>query len=180
MDNKKWKIINKKFFLSFSILHFSFYIFVIGCGYKPSSVYQEKILGNNIKVNVNIDVKNPRETIFLKDAVLDAVYTLLGKDVCYQNCDSVMTIDPRSFSLEILDYDQNGFPVLYRSVVSLSVRIKDKNGKIRNYNVSGSYDFRIASNSIIDDETKLNAYKNASVNALNKLFAEIAKDGALK
>jgi len=79
-----------------------------------------------------------------------------------------------------LDYDKNGYPVLYRSIVNLSVNIIDKHGKKRTYSVSGTYDFRISSNSIIDDETKLNAYKNASINALNKLFANIAKDGALK
>ena len=166
---------SKKFFIFF-IFYFTLFVF-IGCGYKPSSVYQERILGNNIKIIVNIDVKNPRETIFLKDAVLDAVYTLLGKNVCYNNCDSIMTINPQSSSLEILDYDQNGYPVLYRSVVNLSVDIIDKSGKKRHFNVNGTYDFRIRSQSIIDDETKLNAFKNASINALNKLFATLAKDG---
>ena len=158
-------------------IYFLIFLFFIACGYKPSSVYQEKVLGNNIKVVVDIDVKNPRETIFLKDAVLDAVYTLLGKNVCYENCDSTMIINPGSSSLEILDYDQNGYPVLYRSIVNLNVKVIDKNGKTRTYNVSGSYDFRISSDSVIDDETRLNAYKNASINALNKLFANIAKDG---
>ncbi len=164
-------------FFSFFIFHFAFCIFLVGCGYKPSSVYQEKILGDNIKVIVKIDVKNPRETIFLKDAVLDSVYTLLGKNVCYNNCESTMTINPQGSSLEILDYDKNGYPVLYRSVVNLSVSIIDKNGKLRNYSVNGTYDFRISSQSIVDDETRLNAFKNASINALNKLFATLAKDG---
>ena len=155
----------------------SFVFFLLGCGYKPSNIYQERILGKNIKVVVNIDVKNPRETIFLKDAVLDAVYTLLGENVCQENCDSTMVITPRSYSLEVLDYDENGYPVLYRSIVTLNVKITDKNKKIRSYTLNGSYDFRISANSIIDDETRLNAYKNASIDALNKLFANIAKDG---
>ncbi len=163
--------------ISFYILHFTFVVFLIGCGYKPSSVYQEKILGNNIKVIVNIDVKNPRETIFLKDAVLDAVYTLLGENVCNYNCDSTMVINPQSSSLEVLDYDRNGYPVLYRSIVHLTADIIDKNGKKRHYSVDGTYDFRIKSQSLIDDETRLNAFKNASINALNKLFANLAKDG---
>ncbi|WP_457561228.1 LPS assembly lipoprotein LptE [Caminibacter sp.] len=162
----------RKFFLFI----FSFFLFV-GCGYKPSSVYQSNILGKNIKPEVMIDPANPRETIFLKDAVNDAVYTLLGDNVCTKNCDSVMTVNANSSSVTPIDYDQNGIPVLYRSTVVLNVTIKDKNGKKRNYTVSGIYDFKVSADSILTDQAKLDAYKNASINALNKLFAEIAKDG---
>ena len=162
----------KKFFIFLPFLFLS-------CAYKPSITYQEKILGNNIKPIVNIDIKNPRETIFLKDAVNDAIYTLLGKNVCYENCDSVMIINPSSSSLSVLDYDDNGYPILYRSRVVLNVDVV-KNSKHRKYTVSGTYDFRVEAQSVLNDEAKLNAYKNASINALNKLFAMIAKDGAEK
>ena len=177
MNNEKWKI--KKYFILLSILHFTFYISLVGCGYKPSVEYQEAILGNKIKPVVEIDVKNPRETIFLKDAINDAIYTLLGKDVCYNNCDSILKINSQSASLSVLDYDDNGYPSLYRSIVTLKVTIKNKSF-YKTYSVKGSYDFKIVSNGVIDDQTKLNAYKNASINALNKLFALIAKDGAEK
>ena len=149
----------------------------LACGYKPSIEYQNRILGGKIKTVVNINVQNPRETIFLKDALNDAVYTILGKNVCYNNCSSTLIINPSFSSLEVLDYDKNGYPVLYRSKVVLNVTVKDKNSKIRNYRVRGLYDFRIASQSVVNDETKLNAYKNASINALNKLFATLTKDG---
>ncbi len=150
----------------------------LACGYKPSVDYQNRLLGNQIKTVVNIDVQNPRETIFLKDALNDAVYTILGKNVCYNNCTSTLIINPSFSSLDVLDYDKNGYPVLYRSKVVLNVTLKDKNLKIRHYTVNGIYDFRVESQSIVNDETKLNAYKNASINALNKLFATLAKDGA--
>ena len=158
------------------LLFFLPFVF-IACGYKPSVEYQNKILGNQIKTVVNIDVKNPRETIFLKDALNDAVYTLLGKNVCYNNCSSTLIINPSFSSLDVLDYDENGYPVLYRSTVVLNVTLKDKYSKMRTYQVKGIYDFRVESQSIINDETKLNAYKNASINALNKLFARLTKDG---
>lgn len=159
------------------LLFFLPFVF-LACGYKPSINYQNKILGKEIKTVVNIDVKNPRETIFLKDALNDAVYTIFGKNVCYNNCTSTLIINPSFSSLDVLDYDKNGYPVLYRSKVVLSVTLKDKNSKIRHYSVSGIYDFRIESQSVVNDETKLNAYKNASINALNKLFARLTKDGA--
>jgi len=166
----------KKIFVYY-IFHFILFAF-LGCGYKPSVEYQNKILGNKIKPVVDIDIKNPRETIFLKDAINDAIYTLLGKDICYTNCDSVMKINSQSSSLTVLDYDENGYPVLYRSTVNLNVTIIDKSKKSRTYSVEGTYDFRVKSQGVLNDEAKLNAYKNASINALNKLFALIAKDGA--
>ena len=150
----------------------------LSCGYKPAVEYQEKILGDNIHPKVEIDIKNPRETIFLKDALSDAIYTLLGKNVCYNNCDSELIINPSYSNFEVLDYDENGYPILYRSKVVLNAKLISK--EVRNYLVTGTYDFRIESSSILTDEAKLNAYKNASINALNKLFALIAKDGAMK
>ncbi len=159
------------------IIFFLPFVF-IACGYKPSVEYQNKVLGSKIKTLVNIDVQNPRETIFLKDALNDAVYTVLGKNVCYNNCSSTLIINPSFSSLDVLDYDENGYPVLYRSKVILNVTLKDKNSKIRHYHVSGIYDFRIESQSVVNDETKLNAYKNASINALNKFFAILTKEGA--
>ena len=158
------------------LLFFLPFIF-LACGYKPSVEYQNKLLSNQIKTIVKIDVKNPRETIFLKDALNDAVYTILGKNVCYNNCTTTLIINPSFSSLEVLDYDKNGYPVLYRSKVILNVTLKDKTSKVRKYSVRGVYDFRIESQSVVNDETKLNAYKNASINALNKLFALITKDG---
>ncbi|WP_457560322.1 hypothetical protein [Caminibacter sp.] len=176
MDNEKWKILNFKTFISLSVLYFTFLTF-IGCGYKPSSVYQQKILGNNIKAVVDIDPKNPRETIFLKDAVNDAVYSILGKNLCTQNCDTILTVSANSSSIYPLDYDQNGLPILYRSKVVLNVTLAGKNKKTFNYSVTGIYDFKVSNDSVLTDQTKLNAYKLASINALNKLFAEITKDG---
>ena len=163
-------------YIKFFTLNFSFFI-LIGCGYKPSSVYQDKILGNNIKPIVEVDVKNPRETIFLKDALNDAIYTLLGKNVNTKNYDTIIKVDANSSSLTPIDYDENGFPYLYRSSVVLNVEIIDKNKKTYKYKVSGNYDFTISTNSVITDETKLDAYKKASINALNKLFAKITQEG---
>ncbi|ROR40223.1 hypothetical protein [Caminibacter pacificus] len=152
--------------------------FLIGCGYKPSTLYQNKILGDNINAKVVIDPKNPRETIFLTDAVRDAIYTVFDKNLCFSGCDTTLEVNPSASSLIPLDYDENGYPILYRSKVVLKVTLKDKSGKIRNYTVTGTYDFNVAPQSVLTDQIKLDAYKKASINALNRLFAKITKDGA--
>jgi len=157
---------------------FLLFLFLLGCGYKPSSYYQNKILGENIQVKVEIDPKNPRETIFLTDAVNDAVYTVFNKNLCFQNCDTILEVNPNSSSIEALDFDENGYPILYRSKVVLKVKLIDKYKKTRTYTVEGRYDFSVAPQSILTDQIKLDAYKKASINALNILFAKITKDGA--
>jgi len=175
MNNEKWKI--KKYFISLSILPFTFYIFLMGCGYKPSSNYQANIIGNNINAIVEIDVKNPQKTLFLKDALNDAVYTIFGANIDEKNPNTTIKLVIISSSLEPLDYDKNGFPILYRSEVSLKAYVTDKKNKKRVYLVDGSYDFTVSSNSVINDQIQLDSFKKASVNALNKLLALITKDG---
>jgi cytochrome c biogenesis protein ResB len=167
--------INNNF--SFYIFHFTLFILLIGCGYKPSSVYQNKIIGENIEAIVTISAKNPRETAFLKDALNDAVYSIFGANLA-NTADTKIILSISSSSLEPLDYDENGFPILYRSAVKLKAKVIDKHSKIHNYTVKGNYDFAISPNSIITDQLKLNSFKQASINALDVLLAEITKDGA--
>ncbi len=163
-------------YIKFFTLYFLLLI-LIGCGYKPSSVYQNKIIGNNIQANVEISAKTPREDIFLKDALNDAVYTVFGANLVNNNANTKIYLTINSSSLNPLDYDENGFPILYRSSVTLNAKVIDKFNKTRNYTVSGNYDFAIQANSVLNDETKLNAFKQASINALNILLAKITKDG---
>jgi hypothetical protein len=172
----------KKGLLSLSILHFTFYIFLTGCGYKPSSTYQNKIIGKNINAVVKISPKDPKESAFLKDALNDAVYTVFNANLVTKNeqPDTTIYISISSSNLTPLDYDENGLPILYRSAVKLKVKIIDKFRKIRYYTVKGNYDFAVSANSIINDQTRFDSFKQASINALNKLLAEITKDGVSK
>ena len=114
----------------------------------------------------------------IKDALNDAVYSIFGANLT-KKADTKIILSISSSSLDPLDYDENGFPILYRSAVILKAKVIDKYGKIHNYTVKGNYDFAISPNSIINDQLKFNSFKQASVNALNILLAEITKDGAM-
>jgi len=161
-------------------IFFAFFLFLTGCAYKPSVSYQKKLIGNKIKADVTISSKTPKESAFLKDALNEAVYTVFSSDLVNdtQNADTVIYISIQSSSLSALDFDENGFPILYRSAVKLKAKITDKFGKTRFYTISGNYDFAISANSVINDQIKFDSFKKASENALNKLLAEITKDGA--
>jgi len=168
----------KKFFNIPILLFFTFSLTAFtGCGYKPSYTYQQNIVGKNIEAIVEISPKNPKESAYLKDALNDAVYTVFGSNLVEKNSNTKLYLNITSSSLTPLDYDENGFPILYRSAVKLKVKLIDKHSKTHNYTVDGNYDFAVSANSIINDQIKFDSFKQASINALNKLLAEITKDG---
>jgi hypothetical protein len=150
---------------------------LVGCGYKPSSVYLNKIIGKDIQAIVEISPQKPKESAFLKDALNDAVYSVFNANLVNNNADTKIILSIYSSSLTPLDYDENGFPILYRSAVTLKAKVIDKHSKTHIYTVNGNYDFAISANSIINDQIKFDSFKQASINALNKLLAEITKDG---
>ena len=161
----------KKFF------YFLFIIFLVGCGYKPSSEYQNKIIGDAISPSVRIDITAPQTSIFVKDALRLAIFSVFGKEI---DKDANSKIDITSINANIfsIDYDSNGFVKLYRAKVSLNVNFIDKFAKSHSFSVSGTYDFSVTNKSVVDDQLKLNAYKTAAVNALDILYAKITKIGA--
>jgi len=150
---------------------------LVGCGYKPSSVYLNKIIVKDIQAIVEISPQKPKESAFLKDALNDAVYSVFNANLVNNNADTKIILSIYSSSLTPLDYDENGFPILYRSAVTLKAKVIDKHSKTHIYTVNGNYDFAISANSIINDQIKFDSFKQASINALNKLLAEITKDG---
>jgi len=158
--------------LSFLLLALSF----LGCGYKPSTEYTTPILGNSIDTEVEIDVKNPVDSIFLKDALNEAVLSVFNAKV-NKNGDSKIKLKILSTSLSVLDYDKNGYPILYRTNVSIQAYVTDVKNNLNSYTGSGSYDFSISSDSILSDDLKHNAIKEAFFKALQIIEFKIAQRG---
>ena len=160
-------------------MRFFFYtiLLFIGCGYKPGSTYQEKIIAKNIKAIVNINSKNPKKDAFLKDALYDAIYTIFDANLVDDKEDTTIVLSLLNSSINPLDYDENGFPILYRSKVKLKAKVIDKNKKIRFYKINGIHDFALTANSVLNNQIKFDAFKKASADALNKLLAKITIDG---
>ena len=159
-------------------LIFIFTLFFIGCGYKPSTYYTSPLLGDKIYTEVSIDIKNPTDAIFLKDAVNQAVYSVFNAKLVTKNeADSIMKFSVNSVSLSPIDYDKNGYPILYRASASVSANIKMENNTTKSYKGSGSYDFSIVSNSVLSDDLRHNAIKQAFIKALQMIEFKIAQGG---
>ncbi|NPA54849.1 MAG: hypothetical protein GXO40_00625 [Epsilonproteobacteria bacterium] len=163
---------NYKLALSFLLLAFS----LSGCGYKPSTVYTSEMLGDTITPEVEIDVKNPTEAVFLKDALNEAVFNVFNAKI-KQNATSSIKLKVNSTSLDVLDYDKNGYPILYRATATITSYVYDKFHKYHKYIVHGSYDFSIDSNSVVSDNLKHNALKEAFARALQEIEFKVAQEG---
>ncbi len=153
-------------------------ILFVGCGYKPSSYYQKEIIGNKIYVNVNINVKNPKDSLFLKDAVNQAVIDTFG-GVLSSKEDSTtqVLLSIKSVSLSAIDFDNNGYPILYRVTSSIATQIIDKNKKPYSFTTSGTYDFAINPNSVVSDNLKHIAIRQSLLRALGELSSKVAITG---
>ena len=158
--------------LSFLLLALSF----LGCGYKPSTEYTTPILGKTIDTKVEIDIKNPEDAIFLKDALNEAVLAVFNSKV-EKNGDSKIELKILSTHLSALDYDKNGYPILYRASVSIKAYVTDVKNNLNSYTGSGSYDFSISSDSVLSDNLKHNAIKEAFLKALQVIEFKIAQRG---
>jgi len=149
---------------------------LIGCGYKPSTTYTTPILGKTISTEVEIDIKNPVDAIYLKDALNEAVLSVFNAKL-KKNGDSKIKLSILSSSLSTLDYDKNGYPILYRASVSIKAYVEDINNSVHSYTGSGSYDFSVSSDSILSDNLKHNAIKEAFLKALQVIEFKIAQRG---
>jgi len=155
--------------LSFLIL-----LFLIGCGYKPTTDYTTPLLGNKISTNVEIDVRNPSDSIYLKDALNESVVNDYDANLNDKNSSSNIKLKVNSTSISAIGYDINGYPILYRASASVTAYVTDVHKVITTYTAGGSYDFAITANSIMDDNTKHNAIKQAFIQALQIIEFKIA------
>ena len=85
-----------------------------------------------------------------------------------------MDITLNSLSLSELSYGDDGYIKLYKAIVNISVKYRNKEGIKRNLTVTGRYDFSIDNDATISDTKRFEAVKSASNKALDELISKIA------
>ncbi len=160
------------------------YIFIpflfLGCGYKPSSLYTKKVLGENIHVNINISRKDPKNSVLIKDAVNEAVVGRFdAKLVKKKDADTNLVVSIGSVSFSALSYDRDGYVISYKTKIVLNASYKTNDGKSRNFSTTGEFDFPIEANSVISDTKRFEAIKNASKDAINEIISKISIIGIM-
>ncbi|EAI3904955.1 MULTISPECIES: LPS assembly lipoprotein LptE [Campylobacter] len=162
----------KKYLISF------FAFFIISCGYIPSSQMASRVLGENVFLKINISKQDPENSVYITDILREAMLNKLGRKVTDEhNADSSIIVTMKKLEFHPMVYDRNGYVVNYKAELYLEFLMRYKNGKEEVVNTKGSYNFDINPNSIISDQARFEAIKNASSEAFDEFVSIIAIRG---
>ncbi len=154
---------------------------ILGCGYRPSSYYSKRVLGENIHVDVGISRKDPKNSVLVKDAVNEAVVGRFdAKLSSKKDADTNLVVSIGSVSFTPTVYDRNGYVIAYKTKVTLKASYKTEKNKIEKFTTIGEYDFPIEANSVISDTKRFEAIKYASSDAINEIISKISIMGIMK
>ncbi len=157
------------------------FVFLVGCGYKPSSIYTKQVLGNKIYAEVLIDVNDPENSVLIKDAVNEAIVTQFKSQIIDRKdeANTELYIKFNSIKFTPIAYDSNGYVISYKAEVVLNIVYIDKFGKKGSLDVNGTYDFPIEANSVISDTKRFEAIKFASYKAITEFVSKMAIKGMI-
>jgi len=154
------------------------FILLSACGYRPSSKYAREVLGNRINTDVVISLKDPENTVFIKDAVDTALIEVFHASLTTSNyADTKLVIKLQSPSYAPTQYDTSGFVVAYRATITLSITRKSKN-LVKHYTAKGTYNFTVSPNSVLTDQERYNAIKFGSIKAIQSFIAQVSAEGS--
>ncbi len=166
----KKKII--QFLLSLFILSL-----VSGCGYRPSSHFAKKVLGNRVYTKVDVSLATPENSVLIKDALNKALRTRLKTIVTRRkDADSMLSVMYENVRFIPLQYNKNGYAVEYQVNLNLKFTF-EKDGKVETKRTIGRYEFPILPSAIIAYDVQLKAIEKSSVKALDQFFAYITAKG---
>ena len=158
-----------------SLLVFSF---LAGCGYMPASKQARKVVGEKIFVEVIVSLEDPENAVLIKDAARKAVLTRFHSSLVPQTmAKTTLWISLASVGFSPLQYDDNGYVIVYRTNVNIKVERRSGTEQAR-YVASGSYDFAIEANAIITDTQRFEAIRQASLKALDSFIAQVGAEGS--
>ena len=153
---------------------------LLGCGYKPSSFYTKKVLGENIHVDAQISRKDPKNSVLIKDAVNEAVVGRFGAKLSdKKSADTNLVVSIGSVSFTPTVYDRDGYVIAYKTKVTLNSKFKTDDGKEKSFSTVGEFNFPIEANSVISDTKRFEAIKNASGDAINEIISKISIMGIM-
>lgn len=156
----------------------SLVVLLSACGYKPTSVYTKKVLGEQIYVKVETSLEDPENSVLIRDAVNEAViYKFNAKIADEKSASAKLFVTLKHVDFQPIEYDSNGYVIAYKTNVTLLVGYHDKYKKRKALKTYGDFDFNIASNSVISDTKRFNAIKEASQKAIDAFISRISVEG---
>ncbi|MFA7091229.1 MAG: LPS assembly lipoprotein LptE [Arcobacteraceae bacterium] len=158
------------------VLLLTLFLFVlVGCGYKPSSHYAKERIQGNVFVDIDVSIEDPKNSVIIKDAMSEILVSRFGAKIVYNKeiADTILNLKLNAVSMQILQYDAQGYAKLYQAVVNIKVDYltNEKKGSVT---VSGTYDFSVDGQDEISEAKRFEAVKNASSKALEEVISKLA------
>ncbi|WP_169764376.1 LPS assembly lipoprotein LptE [Campylobacter mucosalis] len=160
--------------------------FFVGCGYKPVSKITKDVLSDSVYVDVIVDKIEPKNSVLVKDAVMEGVVSRLNKKLgSKDNSNTFIEISTSSLTYQATIYDEYGYISSYKAVLRLNFKTKFKDGSVAMIPASGEYDFSISrpmknsryADSVVSDTEKYNAIREASKEAFDEYISKLAIKG---
>ncbi|MDR1911298.1 MAG: LPS assembly lipoprotein LptE [Helicobacteraceae bacterium] len=145
-----------------------------GCGYKPAAHYIKETLGDKVFADVAINRADPQSAPILINALNEAIVSRFGKRlVSREEADTTIEVVDYRYNVTAIQKDADGFIILYRSNVTMNAIVNSDKIKNRRFSVSGERDFAAEPSSVLSDEAKNEAAREAALKALDMLIANI-------
>ena len=159
------------------ILFITLGVLLLGCGYKPSSHFTPKIIGEKVYTEVEVSLSDPENTVLTKDALNRALRSRLKSLVTTkEEADSYIKVAYQSIKFRPLQYDKNGYVVHYQANITLHFQLVNGTKK-EERSITGRYEFPIRPSAIISNARRFEAIEKGSIHALDQFIAYISAKG---
>lgn len=151
--------------------------FIVGCSYKPTSHYAKKEISGNVYVKLDVNLKDPKNSVLIKDALNDLVIQRLDANIVddKKDADVLMNIKLNNASFSVVQYDDLGYNKVFRTNVSIAVSYENVNNKTKkSFSVGGEDTFSIEDGTVISDTKRYESIKIASDDALRNVISKLA------
>ena len=150
-------------------------VVLAGCGYQPIAHQANKALGGKVFVEVKISLRDPQNSVELKDSVSRSIFERLhSRVVDKQEADSVVEVELQNVLFHTLAENKTGFATFYRCEVNVRFKYTNRyTQSTRIFSKKGYYNFSLGNSSNITDSIRMEAINEAVIQALDGFISQV-------
>lgn len=166
-------MINRYFLNSFII--FIIFLF-ISCGYRPMAYYTKKAFEGKVYVSVDINIKDSRNSILIKNILLDLIINKLKLPITYNKDEAKSFISGKILKIEhkVLSSDEKGFPNTYRENIQVEVKYNKLNETPKVFVFDNYLDYSVSDDPTLTEGRRKQKIQLTIKKSLSNLFSNIA------
>lgn len=170
-----------KKFIGFLMLSCIVATFIASCGYMPLSHYSKQSFGESVYIDIDINARDPQNSVFIKDTLVRYFSTRLGVTLTNdrEKADSIIKVSLLDSSFNSLAENASGFTSFYRCKVTLLFDYVTLVGgkKERVLRTVGYYNFALDQNSILTESQRYEAINQAAMQAIDMFISRASIEG---